>query len=184
RTSRSCSCRTRQLGCKERASHWPLRSDGLSATARRTRLKSPHRPFPQSDEEEALLLRAAGAGGDPARSPRVRRQGRKARGRPGASVRLDRHACPVRCRAGHAAVQSDPRALRNLATTRVPITVAVTLTAFRPRSFETPLARGSILTGTSSTRRPAWLSRRRASTSGASVRNGSASTGSAFALTA
>ena len=80
--------------------------------------------------------------------------------------------------------QSDRRPLRSRAATRVPITVPITLTAFRPRNFETPPARGSILTGTSSTRRPASLSRRSASTSGASVRNGSVSTGSAFALTA
>src|SRR5215208_409811 len=74
------------------------------------------------------------------------------------------------------------RRLRNVSS--VPTTVKTTSRAFQPRSFDSPPARSRISTGTSSTRSPSSLSRNRASTSGASVAYGRASTGSALALTA
>src|SRR5262245_13299396 len=72
----------------------------------------------------------------------------------------------------------------SLAAKSVATTVTTTLTAFRPRSFDSPPARGAMFTGTSSSRRPASVIRISASTSGASVVNGSASSGSAAAFTA
>ena len=52
------------------------------------------RQSPQSDEEEALLLHAAGAGADPAGAPRVRCQGREASDPAGSPLRLVRHSAP------------------------------------------------------------------------------------------
>ena len=65
-------------------------------------------------------------------------------------------------RGGHRA-----RRLRSFAASRVPATVTTSLTAFEPRSLDSPLARASITTGTSSSWRPAFAIRTSASTSGA-----------------
>src|SRR4029453_7263924 len=75
-----------------------------------------------------------------------------------------------------------PRPRRNASS--VPITVKTTSSDFQPRSLDSPPARSLISTGTSSTRTPSSFSRSSASTSGASVLYGRASTGSAFALAA
>ena len=64
------------------------------------------------------------------------------------------------------------------------MTVTTSFTAFEPRSLDSPLARSSIVTGTSSSLSPASAMRISASTSGAPLWNVSASSGSAFALTA
>src|ERR687886_662539 len=72
----------------------------------------------------------------------------------------------------------------SFAAASVATTVSTTLIALPPRSFDSPPARAAMFTGTSSSRRPALEIRISASTSGASVRKGSASSGSAFAFTA
>src|SRR5262249_27461796 len=72
----------------------------------------------------------------------------------------------------------------NRAASNVPAAGSTSLIAFEPPSFHSPLARSSIGTGTSSSRRPASETRISASTSGARLVNGTARSGSALRLTA
>ena len=76
------------------------------------------------------------------------------------------------------------RDLTSFAARSVPTTVSTSFTAFEPRSFDSPLARASIVTGTSSRWRPAFAILTSASTSGARLVYVSASSGSASAFTA
>ena len=70
---------------------------------------------------------------------------------------------------------------KRLAASSVPITVTTSRNAFFPCSFDSPLARSRMSTGTSATRSPASCSRSTAWTSGAPLVYGCASAGSAFA---
>src|SRR6185295_11555512 len=68
--------------------------------------------------------------------------------------------------------------------TSAPTTVATSCTAFPPRSFDSPLARSRMSTGTSTTVSPASSRRSNDSTSGAPLSYGSARIGIARELTA
>src|SRR5262249_10486703 len=100
--------------------------------------------------------------------------------RPGAAV-VVRHPVGMNEPTG---VQLEMRLRRNPAMTSVPMTVRPPLPALRPRGFASPPARAAMFTGTSSSFSPASAIRISASTSGAAVENGFASSGKAFALTA
>src|SRR6185436_19953073 len=72
---------------------------------------------------------------------------------------------------GRAVRQPRRLTLRYFASTSAPVTVSTTFTALPPTSFDEPLARAAMFTGTSSSRRPASTMRMSASTSGASLEN-------------
>ena len=80
--------------------------------------------------------------------------------------------------------QPHQRRLSRRKPNSVAMIVNTTSSDFLPRSFDSPLARSRMFTGTSSTRRPSSFRRSSASTSGASVVYGRASTGNERALTA
>ena len=66
-------------------------------------------------------------------------------------------------------VHAQPRRRQPTTASNVATMVNTTMTAFLPWSFDSPLARGRMSTGTSSTRIPASCSRSSACTSGASL---------------